>query len=218
MVKLTLLSGLLACPAGWDDSGSGATNPADGDTDSDSDSDGDGDSDADSDSDGDSDSDTDADGDLNPDDDLCEQSPSSDPPGGPDCISQSLTCGSREVATTEGGDAQYIGDDYTYFFCFTNLENHTYAGSERVFAVDLDPGQTATATLYAPCEETSIAAMSWSQDSCPAGSGVTACEGSESVGAASVQFGGYEGANEWIVVIDTAQTSTSVFELTLSCD
>ncbi len=123
------------------------------------------------------------------------------------------------TATTEGGSESFVGDDYTHFYCFTNVDEHEFDGAERVYTLDLEPEQYATVSLTAPCTSTSLAAMVWTQaDSCPDGAGVSVCEAEEDGDGQSVYFGGYSGTNSWIVVVDTPTAEPSNFKLSVSCD
>ncbi len=192
---------MLACYGGSDPDKDSGRDTADADTDTDTDAD----------SDSDSDSDRDA--------DFCDEALSTAPGEGPGCYASSLSCGDSVLATTEGGSSNFVGDDYTHFYCFVNIDENDYDGTERVYWIDLDPDVYATASLKAPCGEMSLAAMVWtSDDECPDGSGVSVCEGEEDADGGSVTFGGYSGNNTWIVVVDTPTPDAYNFRLSLDCE
>jgi hypothetical protein len=151
--------------------------------------------------------------------DYCADKLSVAPPAGPDCVTDTLTCGDVVLATTEGGLSAYIGDNYTSNFCFPNLGRSSYAGPERLYVVELEPEAYAEAVLHAGCAEMGLSALRWpTGGACPTGEETfTVCEGDEGAGTLSVTFGCYPSSNRWLLVIDTAGADSAAFRLALTC-
>lgn len=152
-------------------------------------------------------------------DDLCDQSFSTSPPAGPDCLTASLTCGQTLEATTEGGAGDYVAADYTHLFCFVPSAVNTYTGTERAYRVELDPDVAGTLTLEAPCATMGVAAMRWDDaETCPTSDdSVTVCEGRTGTGTVTVDFGGFPTVNSWVIVVDSEGADPAPFRLTLDC-
>ena len=151
--------------------------------------------------------------------DWCDDDLSTAEPAEPDCATALLACGDVITATTEGGYSAWVGDNYTYNACFTNLDRASYAGPERIYVVELGEGQYAEAVLSASCGGMGLSAMRWPRaGSCPTGeSTVTVCEGQEGSGTLEVTFGGYSSENRWVVVVDTEGEAPAAFRLVLTC-
>lgn len=196
------------------DTGEGSRHPQkDGDADSGSDGDADSDSDADTDTDADSDADTDAD------DQLCDRDlPGTSP--GDTCVSEDIACGQAIEGTPSGGDADWVGDDYTAAFCFPNLENHDYAGPERIYALVVPANTVATVALDAPCADMDLAVLRWEGDGCPGSSDpLSTCEGSDAVGDDSVQVS-WDQETRWLVIVEAKddRDADENFRLAVSCE
>jgi len=153
------------------------------------------------------------------DDAICTEALSTEPPAGPDCVTESLACGDAFSATTEGGVEAFVGEDYTYNFCFPNIDAEDWAGPERMYLVELEANAYAEAVLTAPCARMGLSAMRWpAGGACPTGTDTyTVCEGDEGTGVLSVTFGGYPSSNRWLVVVDTAGADPVAFRLALTC-
>lgn len=149
----------------------------------------------------------------------CEEARDITPPAGPDCYTGTLTCGQAVELTTEGGQADFEGADFTSNFCFPNNAGAAYAGPERVFLVTLEADVYAVASVTADCATMGLAAMRWTDaTTCPIDQSVPECEGDEGSGPLAVTFGGYPSSNQWALVVDTSGDEPAAFRLSLACD
>lgn len=198
-----------------DSGGSAADTQADTDADTDTDTDADADADADADSDADADGDSDADTDA----DFCELSLAEDAPAGPDCVTENVGCGDEIEATTAGGSSAFVGEDYTSWFCFTNVESHAYDGSERVYAIDLAETDIAHVTLESPCDDVDLAVVSWTpEDTCPtSAANLSTCEGGDREGGDSARLDGDIGAR-WLIIVEPKRGEDTNFRLRIECE
>lgn len=151
--------------------------------------------------------------------DWCDDDYATSAPGEADCATGTMTCGDVVLATTEGGYRAYDGEQYPPLFCFPNLDRSTYAGSERIYVVELAAEQYAEAVLSASCARMGLSVMRWPKaGTCPTGeTDVTVCEGEEGTGTLAVTFGGYATENRWVIVVDTAEEDPAAFRLALAC-
>lgn len=164
----------------------------------------------------------DLDGDGIPDaqeDPVCDAAPAPDTIAGPDCVTDTIACGDELEATTEGGSSAYVGDDYTHSFCFVNVYNHTYAGNERVYALELPADVTADVTLEAPCADVDLAVLLWPDtDRCPTyDDGVAVCEGDDQEGDDAVSVSWGDEASRWLVVVEPKLPADTPFRLRVEC-
>lgn len=205
MVLLLLL--LLACDA-----------PSGGKDDGDLDGDLDGDGLADAEDPDDDDDGIPDDEDPDPVDAFCEEALPTDAPAGPECVTASIGCGDTIEATTEGGSSWFVGDDYTHAYCFVNVYNRAYEGTERVYALDLPAGVEAVVTADAPCEDVDLAAMFWPEtDRCPVyDDGVWNCEGDDSDGRDVVSVS-WDDDSRWLIVVEPKMGVDTNFTLSVDC-
>lgn len=148
----------------------------------------------------------------------CDEVHDTGAPVGPDCFSGTLACGDTLEATTSGGESLFASEDYTSNFCFPNLDQSSYAGSERAYLVALDSGVEAVLSVSAACAALGVAVMRWTDaNTCPVDTAVPSCEGDEGPGDFSIAFGGFDSSNQWVVVVDTRDEESAAFRLALTC-
>jgi hypothetical protein len=163
----------------------------------------------------DTDTDADTDTDVDP---FCDDALSTDAPAGPDCVTETIACGDEIEATTEGGSEQFVGDDYTHFFCFVNVYNRAYDAAERVYALDLPAGTTATITADAVCDDVDLAVMFWAdEDRCPTyDDGLSNCEGDDRDGSDDAVVS-WDVDSRWLIVVEPKYGEPTNFRLRVDC-
>jgi len=188
-----------------------------GDTDTDTDADTDGDTDADADGDTDADADADADSDSDTDPEFCDQRLPDTPPGGPDCITNTIRCGQTITATTEGGSDHFDSVHYENFFCL--VPSGDYHGPERVYVIELEGDVLATFELYSPCADHDVIVLRDDDGrDCPDSDQLlTECESDVSSGSGSTSVW-TDRSTRYLVIVDGKQGAEDNFELSVVCE
>lgn len=182
--------------------------PEESDVDADSDGDTDGDSDADSDSDTDTDWQVDVD---------CDEPPAPEDIGGPDCVTDELRCDETHYATTEGGENNFTGDEYSSFWACAVVGTESYTGGERVYEFQHPGTGDVTIGLSSPCGDLDLFAIFWEGDTCPSPDGaVSECEGSHDQGDDSFVIWNNE-PRRYLVVVEGENGEELPFALTAVC-
>jgi hypothetical protein len=142
---------------------------------------------------------------------------STDPPGGPDCLTGVISCGDRIEGTTEGGSNQIEGEVYEDSYCFVPFEN--YDGPERAYELMLPEYTTATIYYSFPCQDMAIAAFRWAPDECPTFGGETTfvCEGDGLGRSGSVEISHEFEEKRFLVVVDAPGGTEAPFALRVEC-
>jgi hypothetical protein len=150
--------------------------------------------------------------------DLCGDSLSTD---GPDssCFTGSLRCGDVLEATNEGGDSDFVGEDWESWFCTPNLDRWDYDAPERSYTMDIPAGTTATFDFATPCADLDLFVVKWQEDSCPSsGVSIRECESVDDEGnGGSVSVWSDVGA-QYLVIVDGRGGETGNFRLSVSCE
>lgn len=176
---------------------------------------------------GDSDSDDsggDSGGDSGVDDTFCDESFSTDAPGGPECVTSVLSCGDTVDATTEGGGEAMDAENWEGWYCSINLDRHPYDGPERVFQVLVPERTFATFSLETPCVDHDVFAFYWQDtDTCPgADQSLVECEAGDDEDdddAATVWADdSNEGGSWYLVAVDAKDGETGNFRLSVTCE
>jgi len=131
-----------------------------------------------------------------------------------ECLSGSLHCGDVVHATTAGGDRGYSDRFYESAYCF--VPYNSYAGPERIYELQVSPGQQAEVVLLSPCEDMALAVARWEdQDSCPPEENhqILECEGKEASSGGRVRVYSPSGAR-YLVIVDGPASN---FELRVTC-
>jgi hypothetical protein len=134
--------------------------------------------------------------------------------GGPDCVTEALSCGDS-VETMTGGGSQYIdGPALQSWFC-TIAGDSDYLGPERVYEF-VHPGDSSevTISMQEPCGGLELFVMGWADDECPVeGTGVLQCD--EALGTGQLKIWDNE-PRRYIIIVDGADTSLP-FSLSVFC-
>lgn len=136
--------------------------------------------------------------------------------GGPDCVTEALSCGDRIASTTAGGDQIIDGPALQSWFC-TIAGDSDYLGPERVYSF-VHPGDSSevTVSLSEPCGGLELFVMSWQdEDACPVdGEGVLQCD--EAQGSGEVKIWDNE-PRRYLVIVDGADEGGIPFSVGLEC-
>jgi len=203
MRRLFILTTLAACqifaPSRPDETGG----PGPSDTDTDTDADTDTDTDTDSGSGG-----SDLDCTLNP------------PPQSSldECVTALVSCGSRTVATMQGGTTAFDADAYENWFC-TPFPESDYRSAERVYAITVED-KWMTVSLESPCDELDLFVIHWNawgtDQDCPAENTVlTFCEVDDSGAGGELSF---LANGTYLIIVEAREASSEVFQLDISCE
>ncbi len=130
------------------------------------------------------------------------------------CLSGPLQCGDVLHATTTGGNQDYSDRFYETAYCFVPYD--AYAGPERIYELQVSPGQQAEVVLLSPCEDMALAVARWEdQDSCPPEEDhqILECEGKEASSGDRVKVYSPSGAR-YLIIVDGPEAN---FELRMNC-
>lgn len=143
---------------------------------------------------------------------------STDPPGGPDCVTGVLACGDSIEGTTRGGSNQIEAEVYEDSYCFVPFEN--YDGPERAYELELPEYTYATIYYSFPCQDMAIAAFRWSSNECPTLGGETTfvCEGDGLGRSGSVEISYELEDKRFLVVVDAPSGTEAPFALRVECE
>jgi hypothetical protein len=143
---------------------------------------------------------------------------STDPPGGPDCVTGTISCGDSIEGTTEGGSNQIEGEVYEDSYCFVPFED--YDGPERAYELELPEYTIATIYYSFPCQDMAIAAFRWSSEECPTLGGETTfvCEGDGLGRSGSVEISYELEDKRFLVVVDAPEGTEAPFALRVECE
>lgn len=146
-----------------------------------------------------------------------------------ECVSQAIACGQTIVATTQGGTNYFNDDMYVDWTC-TPTPDGQYAGAEKVFALEVPLGQTATITLEAPCEDLDVMALRWEfwerDGECPyPGISLVDCEMDEGRGGGEIVVtadfndpSGEDPNTSFLVVVEGPDGEQTPFALSVACE
>ena len=145
-VAVLLCMSAVACSQTLDPGDDGG---GDADTDADTDSDTDADTDADTDSDTDSDTEIDC---------SADYTANMTAPAGDQCISETIQCGDKILATTQGGNDFYRWRSYEEMGCFGQWGQNDadFSGPERGFAYRLEENTVGIFRVLAPCGQVKV--------------------------------------------------------------
>lgn len=164
--------------------------------------------------------DADADSDADSDTDLtldCEANFSTGAPNGPDCVTDTVSCGDTVRGTTEGGSEQMDASLYQDAFCF--IASNDFEGPERVYALDVPDSTEVVLTVTTPCENLSYAMMRWEEtDRCPYGSqfSIQECEGRDQGRGGSSRMDVFN-ASRFLISIDGPAGTSAPFAFSVEC-
>jgi len=155
--------------------------------------------------------------------DLCDELPDGGTVNGPDCVTDTLSCGQTIIGHTLGGVNRYDSDYYEEHFCTPATTDHD-GGDERVYALEVpDQDWTAVITLDSPCADLDLAAM-WpgtnrDEDTCPArGELFDRCDLFPKDGNAREQLRLVtDKASTWYIVVEGKGDEEGLFALTVQC-
>lgn len=97
---------------------------------------------------------------------FCGKKLDSSSPGGPDCVTKSISCGQTIQGTTKGGSSVLNEDLYDSWFCGYPAPS-SFDGSERVYLLDLDGAYDIQVSLSSPCKEVDLLAIHFESERCP---------------------------------------------------
>lgn len=97
---------------------------------------------------------------------FCDQRLSDAPPGGPECVTDTIRCGDRVTGRTGGGSTDLDESLYDQWFCGYPYPSD-YSGPERVYVLDLQGSNSVEVSLDSPCDEVDLLAIHWADDGCP---------------------------------------------------
>lgn len=148
----------------------------------------------------------------------CDDPPAPSSVGGPDCVTDSISCGDQIIDTTEGGTSNWDGAAYQGWYCLISTASQ-YNGPERVYAFDHPGDGTATFTLTAPCEDLDLIALHWTdEDTCPlAKYSIGECEGDDGGGTNTISIWNNE-PSRYLVIVDAPGDHEAPFRLSASCE
>lgn len=149
----------------------------------------------------------------------CDASYDDSAPAGPDCLTGTLSCGDVVEGHTRGGSSVLDESFYETAFCFVPYTSYT--GPERVYAIDLDAGLTATVILEAPCGDLGFGAARWSdEDTCPSGEdhAIIDCNGKPADTTSNTKEASFwaEIDTRFVVSVDGAEPAA--FRLSVECE
>lgn len=146
----------------------------------------------------------------------CNNSPDPDPIGGPDCVTQALSCGDRITATTEGGQADLDGASYQSWYCLIGTSSD-YGGSERVYRFEHPGTGNVNITLTSPCADLDLIVLRWESDTCPTGdNSVLECDADQQSGGGQVTVWQNQVAR-YLVIVDGDAGTDAPFGLSVDC-
>ena len=147
---------------------------------------------------------------------FCDRNLSDAAPGGPDCVSQTISCGQTLEGRTKGGSTQFEESTYDPWFCGVGFPSD-YSGPERVYLLDVDVSTLIDVSLDSPCSEVDLIAIHWNDDTCPyPGVGISECENSWDNGNDSLQLF-TDGAYRFFIVVEPRSANDTNFRLTVDC-
>ena len=89
------------------------------------------------------------------------------PNRGPDCVTDTISCGETIIGHTVGGVQRFDSKFYEKQFCTPYTTNHD-GGDERVYRLRMPDGDfKAFVYLDTPCADLDMAGIRWSSDTCP---------------------------------------------------
>ena len=147
--------------------------------------------------------------------DACDSAPPADVEG-PDCVTETLTCGSVVTGTTTGGTTAGTSAAYESWFCTPRFED--YDAPDRVYALDVAGGQDVRVDLTSRCADLDVFLVKWTDEaSCPTESNiVSTCDADVASTGGTVEA--YT-ANDtrYLVFVDGASGEEGAFRLQVSC-
>ena len=142
----------------------------------------------------------------------CDEVPDPDPISGPDCVTDTLTCGASVTGNTVGGENNFTKSEYQSWFCVVAYEQ--YNGKERIYEFDHPGTGNVTFTLDAPCGGLELFAMFWEDSTCPGGEvSIQECEWSES----AITIWNNEPRRYLVVVEEQEGFSDMPYTLSIAC-
>lgn len=165
---------------------------------------------------GDADTDSDADSDT----DLtlrCDGNFSTAAPNGPDCVTDTVSCGDTVRGTTEGGSETMDATLYQDAFCF--IASNDLSGPERVYALDVPDHTRVTLTVTSPCEDLSYAMLRWEETGrCPYGNqfSIQECEGRD-LGGGGTSMADIFNPSRFLISIDGPAGVEAPFAFYVEC-
>jgi hypothetical protein len=107
---------------------------------------------------------------------FCDRDISDEAPGGPECVTDTISCGDQITGRTGGGSTDLDADLYDQWFCGYPYPAD-YDGPERVYVLDVQGSNSISVSLDSPCEEVDLFAIHWVDDGCPYdGVSISECE------------------------------------------
>ncbi|MEQ1504751.1 MAG: hypothetical protein ABMB14_21110 [Myxococcota bacterium] len=142
------------------------------------------------------------------------------PVNGPDCVTDTISCGQTIVGHTVGGVRRYDSRWYEKNFCWPRTIDHD-GGEERIYRLVMPEGEwRAFLWMDSPCADLDLFAFKWAGDDCPTdgASSVTPCEGNivEGVGNERLELV-HQGTATWLVVVEGAGDAEGAFALHVQC-
>lgn len=147
--------------------------------------------------------------------DFCKQELSTAAPGGPDCVTASISCGETIEGTTGGGSSVLDSSLYEDWFCA--IPAASYEGSERVYVLDVNGSQDIDIDLDAACGEVDLFALHWVDDTCPyPGVSIYECEGATRDGSDHIDLF-TDQSYRFYVIVESRNEKAQNFKLTVNC-
>ena len=147
---------------------------------------------------------------------FCSQHLSTSAPGGPDCVTDTISCGQQIEGRIQGGEANLEESMYEDWFCGYPFPSD-YSGPERVYLLDVDQSTLIDVTLESPCDEVDLIAIHWTDNDCPRqGVGISECESSWDNGDDFLEL--YtDRAYRFYLVVEPRRGSDANFRLSVEC-
>jgi len=150
----------------------------------------------------------------------CDDLDHGGPNNGPDCITDTISCGDTLIGHTRGGVTRFDSKFYEKHFCTPYTTNHD-SGEERVYQLEMPEGDwKAFVYLDTPCADLDMAGIRWSGDTCPTVRHTpTQCEmypdayggGREYMELVS------QGNSTWLIVVEGKNDDEGAFALHVQC-
>lgn len=137
---------------------------------------------------------------------------------GPDCVTDTITCGQTVVGHTRGGTNNFTTRFYELGYCWPATVQKD-GGDERVYKFELPAQTRAYVTLDTPCADLDVAAIKWSGSLCPTEANrITQCEMLRKDGTERETIL-FESINktDWLLAVEGAGSEEGAFSLTVQC-
>jgi hypothetical protein len=147
---------------------------------------------------------------------FCSKKLDSTTPGGPDCVTDTISCGQTIQGTTKGGLSVLNEDLYDSWFCGYPAPS-SFEGAERVYILDLDGAYDIHVSLSSPCKEVDLLAIHFESERCPYENvPISECEAAWKDGD-DQQTLYTDRAYRFFLVVESRSGDPTNFELSVDC-